>query len=152
MTSPFPVEVDEKVRRSVGDQRRVAEVGRGVDHGQQLDDSAHLVEVADGPFQVGEQVQHGLTGAVVALLHGDIPAELADVQQSAAGQARTGAGQVDQVAGPHKGDDVASAGRAGWRQFVSQFLQLVLNLRHDATPARFNGGTNRKPAPHRCQL
>src|SRR5207244_2739882 len=70
---------DQQVRRAVDDLRLIGEVGRAVDHAEQLDHAFDLVQVADLLLENAETVQHHQLRRLAPGFHVEVLAQLADV-------------------------------------------------------------------------
>ncbi len=90
-------DVDEEIRAAVDDERVLFEIGRGVDHAEQLDDALHAREVTEHLVQHREQVHADEPRVCIGLCDADVHAHLAGVDV-AFGADRPLPGQIDQPA------------------------------------------------------
>ena len=112
MPAGFPVQLHQQVGGAVAHRRLLVKLRVAVDHYQQLDHPLHLVQVADDAFGGGKAVDGALPRGGVALIHAQLPPQLAGGGHTAVGQAGQVAGYEQQPAGAHRRDEVAN-GRVG---------------------------------------
>jgi hypothetical protein len=98
-----------------------------VDHHQQLDDTLHLVQIADYAFGSGETIDGALAGGGGALFDADLASQLAGVRHGAVGQSGQVAGYEHQVAGAHGGHEVAD-GRIGFGNGKTHLGQFTFDF------------------------
>lgn len=122
MAAGLTENVDQQVRASVDDRRRLVETGPDIDHTEDLDDAIDAVEIAELGLQRGQDREGGHPGRIPSLFECQIGAHLsADDLRSVEG---TMTSDVDQIIL----DDAAQI-VAGWRgdrrKYDSQLLESV---------------------------
>jgi xanthine dehydrogenase large subunit len=117
--------LDEEVRAAVHHRRVVGELGHGVDHPEQLDDSSNSIEVAQLLLEHREQLQPDETGVRRRLFGRDVGADLA-LWRLAVGRHRHVARKKQQVPGAH-GVRVVGGRRPHRRQPEPEFPDTLLD-------------------------
>ena len=128
MPTAVPIEGDEQVGRAVDHLGLPGESGSAVDHTDDLQYPADVVQVAQFGFHTGQEVQGAQAGGGIALLQGKVLSQPARDPVSAKG-AGTHSGHPHEVAAACHGQVVARRSRRR-RQLVAQFHQPGFNLRH----------------------
>src|SRR5438094_9814451 len=108
-----------QVGEAVDHLRLLAEAVGRVDHAEHLHHALDLVEAPQRRAGGGEQVEADLARRLVALLHGELAADLAGQRRLAVGAHRAVAGEIEQVAGANGADGVgARRGRRRQREVL----------------------------------
>jgi hypothetical protein len=103
---------------------------------QNLDAALDAVQVAQLGVQIGQQVQHAVVSSLLALLQGQVAADLAhDVV--AVADVRAAAAAVQQMIAELHDRSVDAALRRGCGQGDVHFLELIVDICHKKKPLFF---------------
>src|SRR5881296_1199433 len=139
MAPVFAEDLHHQVRETVDHLGLIAEAFGGVDHAQDLDHSFHLVQTAQDTPGRAQQVDPDIARDLVAVLGGEVPAELAP-RRGAALANRSVAGEEEEVADPDT-RDVVPYGLCGRWEGDAELFDLRL-CAHEASPREGVGGAS----------
>src|SRR5215207_364012 len=134
---------DEEIRATVYHLRLLLEVGSAIDHAKHFHDPGNAVEIAEGCFGCGQDLQSNFSRGVITLLNRHRAAEFAALLLIAG----AGAGDKEQVTRLHPPD--VTRNRLHWRRkLYSQVPDSLLSGHDPHTSFLFHA----RDIAHSCRL
>ena len=124
MTSPLAKDIDEQVRTSVDDLRRIGELGGRVDEADDLDDARHAIERSELVGDRGQEREAGTSSGLIPFLDGEVASDLACDRSGPLAR-------EDQQTSRSHGMDVVASGQRKLRQLETELTQPGGGRRHD---------------------